>query len=139
MLPDAKDFAEFIAKELKSGAKIIEVGIGREKSVFNILRSRGFNVVAIDLNADKGESPRNSCIFKLRVEEAFKKGFFRGAEAIYAIRPNEELLSSLIEISKNLGIKLAVRPFKDDEKPQEMDLRNYRSSIIWVFEPREEV
>ena len=134
MLPDAKDFAEFIARETKPGAKIIEAGIGKERTVFNILRSHGFDVLAFDLNA--GEESRGSTakIAKLSAKEALEKGLFSKAEAIYAIRPNEELLSELIKIAEKLKIKLIVRPLKDDEKPKSMKLKNYKKSIIWVFE-----
>jgi len=132
---DCEDVAEYIAKNYPKAKQIVEAGIGAETCVFEKLKEKSFNVIALDLkSADLN-------VIKINIEKEHDSAaemrkmleVFQGAELIYAIRPNPELTEALIEIAKQVKADLLIRPFATDEKPEEMKLVNYKRARMWII------
>lgn len=126
MLPDYKDFAEYIALNYPRAKKIIEVGAGRERSVIRELRAllRGAEIIAVDIEEwgvvlDDITAPRRE--------------LYRGVDLIYSIRPNPELYQYLIKIAEEAKADLIIRPFSLDQHPEKGRLVNYKTSSFYVL------
>jgi hypothetical protein len=124
MLPDYKDFAEYIARRYGGAGRIVEVGVGREFSVIRELRDRGIDVAAVDI---LGEGALADDVTHPRME------VYRGAELIYAVRPNPELYPFLKDIARRVGADLIIRPFTLDPRPEGGELVNYKKSSFYLF------
>lgn len=128
MIHDCEDIAEYIAKSYPRAKRIVEAGIGSETCVFEKLKEKNFSVIAFDLKPKS----KDKKIIKFNAFSPEALEIFRGAELIYAIRPNPELTEALIEIAKQVNADLLIRPFATDEKPESMKLVNYKKARLWA-------
>lgn len=125
MLPDYKDFAEYIALHYSRAGKIVEVGVGREFSVIEELRKKmEAEILAVDI---QGAAFLKDDVTCPRLE------VYGGASLIYSIRPNPELYPSLVDIAHRVGADLIIRPFTLDAPPMGGKLVNYRKSTFYLF------
>ncbi len=124
MLPDYKDFAEYIARGYGGAGDIVEVGVGKEFSVVEELRERGIMVTPVDV---RGEECLEDDVTRPRIEA------YRGAVLIYAVRPNPELYPFLKDIAERVGADLIIRPFTLDPRPEGGELVNYKKSSFYLF------
>jgi hypothetical protein len=125
MLPDYKDFAEYIALHYPEAGKIVEVGVGREFSVVEELKKRlRAKIITVDI---KGKPTVKDDVTSPRLE------LYTGAELIYAIRPNPELYPYLLRIARKVKADLIIRPFSLDPPFKEGKLVNYKASTFYVY------
>ncbi len=125
MLTDYKAFAEYIARNYPDARKIVEVGVGREFSVVEELKRllKGAEILAVDIG---GGALRDDIT-------AMRPGVYRGADLIYALRPNPELYPYLVQIARQVKADLIIRPFTLDPKPKNGELVNYKTSAFYVY------
>ncbi len=127
MLPDCKDIASYIASAKHKSKKLIEVGMGKETSVYKeLVQGYNLNVIAVDLNPSQEGLQDDALNPRLEI--------YGGAEIIYSIRPPPELIPGLQELSKKVGAKLIIRPLLTDSccKPEGMQLINHGRAVLWV-------
>lgn len=126
MLTDYKAFAEYIALKYPRARKIMEVGVGRDFSVVNELKRllNGAEIIPVDIEG------RGAVRGDVTVS---KSSLYRGADLIYAIRPNPELYPHLMKIAKKAEADLIIRPFSLDPGPRKGELVNYKGSSFYVY------
>ncbi len=85
--------------------RLAEVGIGNYTKVALALEARGLTVVATDIH------PR-AADFTVHMDDIWEPqiDLYRGAQAVYAIRPPPELLPPLKSLARRLGVDLIVKP-----------------------------
>lgn len=128
MLPDYKDFAEYIALHYPRAGKIIEVGVGREPGVAEELMHRvKAQVITVDIAA---EAMVRDDVTSPKLE------LYQGAGLIYAVRPNPELYPYLLRIAREVKADLIIRPFSPDPPLRGGKLVNYKRSVFYVYRIR---
>ncbi len=129
MIKKYKEFAEFILLNLKNKeSKIIEVGIGKEHSVYNELKKLKANIIAVDIDISSDEFIKDD-ITKPNMS-VYEKG-----EIIYSIRPPPELYPFLKEIARKVKALLIIKPLATDEPP-EFKLVNYKGLYFYIIDFR---
>ncbi|MDP6459303.1 MAG: UPF0146 family protein [Candidatus Hydrothermarchaeota archaeon] len=126
MLPDYKAFAEYIAMNYPSARKIVEVGVGMEFAVVKELKRllKDAEIIAVDI---QGQDAVYEDLTALR------PGLYRGADLIYALRPNPELYPYLVKIAIEVRADLIIRPFSLDPRPKKGELVNYKTTAFYVY------
>jgi len=102
---DFKDFADYLWNNYRD-KKIVEVGIGPNKRVFNILSEKGMNVAATDVEPSKG-------VYVDDITQP-REEIYSGAELIYSIRPPPELHFYLKNIAHKVEADLIIKPMATD-------------------------
>jgi len=129
MIEKYKEFAEFILLNLKNKeSKIIEVGIGKERAVYDELKRAKARIIAVDIDITSEEFVKDD-ITKPNVE------IYKGSEIIYSIRPPPELYPFLREIAKKVKALLIIKPLATDEPP-EFKLVNYKGIALYIIDFR---
>ncbi len=126
MLPDHDDIVSYILSNYKSAKKLVEVGVGGETSVYLDLKNKsGIEVLATDITRAEGTIFDDLMLPKI--------GIYKGADLIYSIRPNPELLTNLRRVAEEVGASLLVRPLSSDSchKPKSMTLVNFGKAVLW--------
>ncbi|MFP3870152.1 MAG: UPF0146 family protein [Syntrophobacteria bacterium] len=109
--------------------RVVEVGIGNYAQVALALRARGLSVVATDIKprvpglpvvADDVTAPRLD--------------IYRGAQAIYAVRPPPEIIGDLKRLAQRLAVDLIVKPLAGE--PLDGDLISGAGSFFYLFPSR---
>jgi len=119
--------AEYIAGNYTG--KVVEVGIGRNWKVAEILAERGFEVVAVDvldMRSKGGVRYFRDDVTNPRLE------IYRNASLIYSIRPPVERYSCIVGVAKLVGADCLIRPF-GNEFPNGR-LVNYCGERFYVWE-----
>jgi len=131
MIEKYKEFAEFIASNFKNqDNKIVEIGVGREYSVYNELRKRlKAEVLAVDININSENFIRDD-ITKPDMN------IYRKSEIIYSIRPPPELYPFLKEIAESVRALLIIKPLATDEPPKGFKLVNCKGLIFYIIDFR---
>lgn len=129
MIEKYKEFAEFILLNLKNKeSKIIEVGIGKERAVYDELKRAKARIIAVDIDITSEEFVKDD-ITKPNVE------IYKGSEIIYSIRPPPELYLFLKEIAREVKALLIIKPLATDEPP-EFKLVNYKGLYFYIIDFR---
>ncbi len=126
MLPDHDDIVSYILSNYKSAKKLVEVGVGGETSVYLDLKNKsGIEVLATDITRAEGTIFDDLMLPKI--------GIYKGADLIYSIRPNPELLTNLRRVAEEVGASLLVRPLGSEScpKPNSMRLVNFGKAVLW--------
>ncbi len=118
-----KVLADYIAENYKG--KIVEVGVGGLYEVADVLRSRGLNVLTVDVNPRRGDTIKDDATRpNLKIYE--------GASLIYSIRPPYEIQSEIVKIGKTVGCDVIIVPLKS-EIVAGGELKNFRGVQFYVF------
>ena len=128
MLSDTSDIVRYITANYSGAEKIVEIGIGAENSVYKALKHEmGAETLAVDIE------PKDGAIFDDIFKPALEK--YSGANIIYAIRPNPELIKPIQKIAQTVGADLIIRPLTTDSghKPKSMKLVNFGKTVLWVL------
>jgi uncharacterized UPF0146 family protein len=126
MISDYKDISSFIISNYPHANKIVEIGIGKEDSVFLELKKIfGERVLATDLDSEKGDLIDDITEPNLPI--------YHGANLIYSVRPPPELIPYLRRIACDVGADLLIRPMSTDAcaKQATMELVNYKKALLW--------
>ena len=120
-----KILAEFLKKNYADAAKIVEVGVGRERQVLEELKGsvRG-EVIGVDVEGGEGIAKDDVLSPNLEI--------YRGADLIYALRPPPELYSPLMSLASRVNADLVIRPLSTDAVPEGMELVNYRGEFFYI-------
>jgi uncharacterized UPF0146 family protein len=111
--------------------RVVEVGIGSYAKVALALQARGLRVVAIDIKPQ---------VVGLPVEfddvTAPRLDLYKGAQAIYAVRPPPELMPALKRLARQLAVDLIVKPLASEA----VDglLVNEAGSFLYLFPSRQQ-
>lgn len=106
--------------------RVVEVGIGGYCRVACALQARGLTVTATDINPRTGEVPVvRDDLWEPRLE------LYRGAQALYAIRPPPELLPPLKALARRLAVDLIVKPLAGE--PCDGRLVSTWGSFFYVY------
>ena len=106
--------------------RVVEVGIGTYSRVACALQDRGLTVTATDINPRRAAVPVvRDDLWEPRLE------VYRGAQAIYAIRPPPELLLPLKELAGRLAVDLIVKPLAGE--PCDGHLVSGAGSFLYVY------
>ncbi|MGC9434611.1 MAG: UPF0146 family protein [Methanomicrobiales archaeon] len=86
--------------------KVAEIGIGANIDVAVMLRSAGIDVIATDRYLPQG----TDLPIPVAVDDIFNPcdSLYRGAEALYAIRPGPEMVPPLIALARRISADLLV-------------------------------
>ncbi len=105
MREDFKDFAEYIWINYRD-RRIVEVGIGPDDRVFNILSKKGTNIVSTDVKPAKS-------VYVDDITQSTDE-IYAGADLIYSIRPPPELHPYLESMARRIGADLIIKPMSTD-------------------------
>lgn len=98
--------AEFIAERYR---KVAEIGIGYNRTLAELLASKGVKVVATDIKEVKtGVEFHIDNIFKPKIE------IYKDVELVYSIRPPPELFEPILELSRILNADCIIKPLYGD-------------------------
>ncbi|NJF25611.1 UPF0146 family protein [Thermococcus sp. Bubb.Bath] len=127
-----EDFADFISSKVPKG-KIVELGIGFQFKVALRLKELGFDVLAVDWNEESVRAAIRAGIDAFQ-DDIFnpRRELYRGAVALYAVRPTPEILVPIISLSDRLKLPLFILPLAGDTMPRGMKLVNYRGLPVYA-------
>lgn len=122
-----QDLIDYIAENYLSAGKIVEVGVGRQREVLEELAER-LNAVVVGVDSREIEGLVKDDIFKPEYR------IYRGAELIYALRPEPELYPALKRIAHEVGSDLIVKPFSADPSLdlEGLELVNYKGECFYI-------
>jgi uncharacterized UPF0146 family protein len=126
MLPDTFDLVKYIIENYQGARKIVEVGIGREPSFYRALKDEAeFDVIATDISEVRDTLKDDILKPDLTI--------YRGADLLYSIRPNPELIPFLQRIAMEVNADLLIRPLSHDSchMPSSMRLVNSGKAVFW--------
>ena len=106
--------------------RVVEVGIGSYPKVALALQARGLNVVATDIQPQPVGFP-----VELDDARSPRLVLYKGAQAIYSVRPPPELVPLLKQLSRRLSIDLLVKPLAAE--PVDGRLMNRAGSFFYLF------
>jgi uncharacterized UPF0146 family protein len=111
--------------------KVVEVGIGNYVKVALALRARGLIVVATDIQPQVVGFP-------VELDDVWtpRLGLYKGAQAIYAVRPPPELMPALKRLAERLAVDLLVRPLASE--PVDGYLVTEAGSFFYLFPSRKD-
>lgn len=94
--------AAFLAQTYPAGARFVEIGVGNRSDTADDLRSRGYDVLTTDVRPGLGDA----------TDDVFDPDpdLYRGAAALYLVRPGEEMQPPARRLARRVGADLAVRP-----------------------------
>lgn len=119
--------AEFLASRYEPGERLVEVGVGGRTETAEELREEGFSVVVTDKR--RLDHAVRDDVFEPDVE------LYRGASAIYMVRPGEEMQGAALELAREVGCDLVVRPLAGEVLGSGgPDLRNVEGTPLYVWE-----
>ncbi|WP_456367490.1 UPF0146 family protein [Thermococcus sp.] len=129
--------ADFIAETVERG-KVVEVGIGFQLKVALRLKELGYDVLAVDWNEKAVENARKAGINAVR-DNIFspRLELYKGARAIYSVRPTPEIVASILRLGDALGVPVYMVLLSGDPRPHGMKLVNFRGLAIYVYIPGE--
>ena len=117
-----RGIAEFIAKNYKG--KVVEIGIGNNKVVFDELKKLGVEVIATDIRKIDLAYVDDVCDPDMSI--------YRDAKLIYSIRPPYEIQICMIRLAKRIGCDVIIVPLKN-EVIAGGKLVNYKSARFYLF------
>ena len=119
--------AEFIAD--RYSGKVVEVGIGHNHCVAELLVGKGFKVVATDLR--QIDVPDGVEFFIDDVTNPNLR-IYEGASLIYSLRPPLELYPYIVSIAKAVNADCLIRPF-GNEFAIDGELINYKGERFYLW------
>ena len=120
-----REIAEFIAKNYKG--KVVEIGIGNNKVVFDELKKLGVEVIATDIRKIDLAYVDDVCDPDMSI--------YKDAKLIYSIRPPYEMQICMIRLAKRIGCDVIIVPLKN-EVIAGGKLVNYKSARFYLFTQR---
>lgn len=129
MLADHEDLVRYIMSNYSNAGKIVEVGIGAERAVYDELKERLRDCEIIATDTARGGGIHHDDILDPDME------IYKGADLIYSIRPNPELVPSLLKLAAENRADLLIRPLSTDSchKPPSMTLVNHGKAVMWIL------
>jgi len=120
MVPCDVDLVDFIVKNYRSAAKIVEVGVGSYPWVAKIVKNRipWTDVVVTDVCEEKLKETKSTCP---KLEVACddignpSSEIYDGANLIYSIRPPPELIFEIHKVALKAGCDVLIRPLSHEE------------------------
>lgn len=94
--------ATLLAQTYPSGARLVEIGVGNRTDTADALRNAGFDVLTTDVRPGLGDATDD--VFDPDPE------LYRGAAALYLVRPGEEMQPPALRLARRVSADLAVRP-----------------------------
>ncbi|WP_297497494.1 UPF0146 family protein [Thermococcus sp.] len=128
--------ADFIAETVERG-KIVETGIGFQLKVALRLKELGYEVLAVDWNERAVENARKVGINAVK-DDLFrpKLELYRGAKAIYSIRPTPEIIAPILRLGEDLKVPVCILSLSGDPRARGTRLVNFRGLAIYVYNPK---
>jgi len=127
--------AEYIFSHYPSGARIVEVGVGRHPDVALLLQER-FDLICTDVT-----DPGIPGIRYVR-DDIFRPDFslYQGAALVYSIRPPPDMQGSIAEVAAKAGADLIIRPFSSEHADLGRFYRhsrcvNYKQASFYLYQP----
>ena len=123
MVSDYKDFAEYVLTNFPGAKKVVEVGIGWDRSVYDELKSSfDGELMATDINPGFQDVVKDDIT-------APNMELYKGSDLIYSIRPPPELYPYLKDTAAHIGAHLIIRPLTTDHVGHHRPI-NYRQTVI---------
>ena len=119
--------AEYILERYRG--KVVEVGVGRNFRLAELLAKRGLKVVATDLrNINVPE------FIEFHVDDVMEPdlSIYKGASLVYSLRPPLELYPYIVRIAKAVRADCLIRPF-GNEFSNDGKLINYKGERFYVW------
>lgn len=94
--------AALLAETYPADARLVEIGVGNRSDTADDLRSAGYDVLTTDVEPGHGDA----------TDDVFDPdpALYRDADAIYLVRPGEEMQSAALRLARRVTADLAVRP-----------------------------
>lgn len=130
-------FAIFLAERHPKG-KFVEIGVGFNFKVALRLKNLGRKVLVIDWNPEAVKKAQELGL-EAYVDNVFSPSLeiYRGAVAIYSIRPTPEIIRPILKLAQLLKIPVYILPFSLDSMPRILRLENYKGLPIYSWKPDE--
>lgn len=108
--------------------RVVEVGVGSNTQVADILRRRGHDVVVTDIEDHSHEGFVQDDVTNpdLRVYE--------DASLIYSVRPPYELHGALQDLAEVVGVDLLIVPLSGEDSPLDYELQNHDGRPLYLVE-----
>jgi len=134
IMHEFRAIARYISENYPSATKIVEVGIGRVPDAAIELQRLlpACEVVVTDV-AELPELSRRVKFVRDDITEP-NLSVYEGAALIYAVRPPPELQPHLLEVARDVGADLLVKPLAGESMPLRGGmLINYQGVAFYAF------
>lgn len=134
-MTELDSIANYIVENYGDASKIVEVGVGELARVMAKLRDElpDCELIVTDVeepsNIPSGVHFEEDDITKPNLE------VYEGSDLIYSIKTPQELQSSLIKVSGEVGADLLIKPVSSEEIPPGGKLTNYQGVAFHLFKP----
>lgn len=119
--------ARFLAERYPPGSSFVEIGVGSRTETAEELREMGFEVVTTDVEEGVGDVADD--IF------APDRDIYREADALYSVRPGEEMQVAAAGLAEGLGLDLVVRPLGTEiAAGRGFELHNVEGRPVYLLE-----
>jgi len=137
LMHEFKAIARYIVENYPSATKIVEVGVGKVPDVATELQRLlpACEVVVTDV----AEPPKLSGQVKFVRDDITEPNLsvYEGATLIYAVRPPPELQPHLLEVARDVGADLLIKPLAGESMPlRGGKLINYQGVAFYAFRGR---
>jgi len=134
LMHEFRAIARYIAENYPSATKIVEVGVGKVPDVAIELQRLlpACEVIVTDV----AEPPKLSGQVKFVRDDIIKPNLsvYEGAALIYAVRPPPELQPFLLEVAREVGADLFIKPLAGESMPlRGGKLINYQGVAFYAF------
>jgi len=138
LMHEFRAIARYIAENYPSATKIVEVGVGKVPDV--AIELQRLSPVCEVIVTDVAEPPELSGRVKFVRDDITEPnlGVYEGAALIYAVRPPPELQPHLLEVAREVGADLLIKPLAGESMPlRGGNLINYQGVAFRVFKAKE--
>ncbi|WP_058947669.1 UPF0146 family protein [Thermococcus sp. 2319x1] len=118
--------------------KLVEIGVGFNFKVSLKLKDLGKEVLVVDWNPEAVKKAKELGL-EAYVDDVFSPNLeiYRGAVAIYSVRPTPEIVKPILKLAQLLKIPVYILPFSLDSMPRILKLENYKGLPIYTWRPYE--
>ena len=126
-----QDFADYILNETKNRkVKIAEVGVGKFSQIADMLqKEENITLIKTDI------LPADATVIKDDITNPNLE-LYKDVDIIYSIRPPSELQPYLVNLAKEIGSQLIIKPLTNEDlnTPQvKMKLKNYNKASFYIL------
>jgi uncharacterized UPF0146 family protein len=123
----------YVEEEYPTGARLVEVGVGRSDGTARALADAGYDVTATDIR-DVSDSVADTVRFVRDDVREPESEVYEGAVVVYSLRPPYEIHAAVADVARRVGADLLLAPLADEGVSVEARLVNRRGRGFFVRE-----
>ncbi len=133
--------AEFIIKRYCKANKIVEVGVGKKpQTALKLSKALNAEIIVTDVKPEVIAPLTKEKKIKAIIDDVFNPNLeiYKGANLIYAIRPNPEVQGQVVNIALRVGADALLKTLNDEwhevtQTPMKHQTVNYKNVIMHHF------